>query len=86
MSKVKQHLITSEISVRCLKNLVSVLIKGMAFHSKYPDRSLVKYTKEQAKIKVIYKLPANYWGDIIWDPVKQAATRGKKAMAYISLS
>jgi len=75
---VKYNKVTTGISGRLGKDLVSKIINGKTFHTKYPDRSQVKYTKEQAKLKVIFKDAAQFAGDIVNDPVKKVSYKIKK--------
>lgn len=78
MGEVKDNLVAKGISGRLGKDFVSKIINGKTFHSKYPDRSQVKYTKEQLKIKMIFRDAAKFAGDIVNDPVKKSAY-GKRA-------
>lgn len=75
---MKDNIVTRGISGRIGKDLVSKIINGKTFFSKYPDRSQVKYTKEQVKIKMIFKNAAKFAAEIVNDPVKQAAYKKKK--------
>jgi hypothetical protein len=77
MGQVKDNIVTKGISGRLGKDLVSKIINGKTFHGKYPDRSQVKYTKEQLKVKKIFKDAAKFAGDIVNDPVKKAAYKKK---------
>jgi len=79
MGQVKDNIVTKGISGRLGKDLVSKIINGKTFHSKYPDRSQVKYTKEQLKIKMIFRDAAKFASDIVNDPVKKAAYKKKKS-------
>jgi predicted HTH transcriptional regulator len=77
MGEVKNNIVVRGISGRLGKDLVSKVINGKTFHSKYPDRSQVKYTKEQLKIKMIFKDAAKFAGEIVNDPVKKKAYKKK---------
>jgi hypothetical protein len=79
MGQVKDNIVTRGISGRLGKDLVSKIINGKTFISKYPDRSQVKYTKEQLKIKMIFKDASKFAADIVNDPVKKAAYKKKKS-------
>ena len=65
MGQVKDNIITKGISGRLGKDLVSKIINGKIFHGKYPDRSQIKYSKEQLKIKMIFKAAAKIAGDTV---------------------
>jgi len=78
MGQVKHNILTTGMSGRFGKELVSKIINGKTFLTKYPDRSQVKYTKEQLKIKAIFKDAAKFAGDIVNDRVKKAAYKKKK--------
>jgi predicted HTH transcriptional regulator len=78
MGEVKHNIITIGISGKLGKDLVSKIINGKTFHTKYPDRSQVKYTQEQLKIKMIFRDAAKFAADIVNDPVKKAAYKKKK--------
>jgi len=78
---VKDSLVTPGISGSLGKDLVSKLINGKHFHTKDPDGCQLKYTKEQAKIKVIYKGAAKLVGAIVNDAVKKASGKKKTDLA-----
>jgi len=77
MGQVKDNIATKSISGRLGKDLVSKVISGKTFQSKYPDRSQVKYTKEQLKIKMIFREAAKFASYIVNDPAKKAAYKKK---------
>jgi hypothetical protein len=81
---VKDNIVTVGISGKFGKDLVSKIINGKTFHTKYPDRSQVKYTKEQAKIQMIFRDAAKFAGDIVNDPVKNANYKKKRAIPCIT--
>ena len=77
MAEVKDNILTKGLSGRIGKDLVSKIINGKTFHGKYPDRSQVKYSKEQLKVKKIFADAAKFASDIVNDPAKKAAYKQK---------
>ena len=77
MGEVKDNIIARGISGRLGKDFVSKIINGKTFHTKYPDRSQVKYSKEQSKIKTIFRDAAKFASNVVNDPIKKAAYRKK---------
>jgi hypothetical protein len=75
---VKHNILTTGMSGRFGKELVSKIINAKHFKLIYPDRTQVKYNKEQLKIKMIFKGVAKFAGDIVNDPVKNAAHKKKR--------
>jgi len=56
--------------------LASRNINRKPFCSKYPDQSQTKYTKQQAKIKLVFKGTTKFAGAFVNDAV--SADAGKK--------
>jgi hypothetical protein len=81
MGQVKDNIVIKGTSGRLGTDVVFKVINGKTFNSKYPDRSQVKYTKEQLKVKKIFKDAAKFAGDIVNDPVKKAAYKKKQGYA-----
>jgi hypothetical protein len=77
MAEVKDNIITKGLSGRFGKELVFKIINGKTFQGKYADRSRVKYSKEQLKVKKIFAEASKFASEIVNDPVKKAAYKPK---------
>jgi predicted HTH transcriptional regulator len=77
MAWVKDNVLMRGHAGRIGKEMVFKIINGKTFSGKYPDRSQVKYSKEQLKVKKIFAEAAKYASDIVNDPVKRAAYKRK---------
>jgi hypothetical protein len=73
MVRSRDNIITKGLSGRIGKDVVLKNINGETFYGKYPDRSQVKYSKEQIKFKKLFAKAAKHASEIISDPAKKAA-------------
>jgi predicted HTH transcriptional regulator len=73
MAKAKDNILTRGFSGAIGKEIVFRQFNGGTHTGKYPDRSRVKYSKEQTKFQKIFAGATAYASDIINDPVKKAA-------------
>ena len=73
MAKSKNNYVTHGLSGAIGKEIVFRQFNGDTHIGKYPDRSQVKYSKEQTKFQEIFAEASAYASDIINDPVKKAA-------------
>ena len=75
MARVKGNIVMENSSGAIGKQVVFKIINGKTFVGKYPDRSRVKYTKEQLQYRETFAKAAKYASGIVNDPVKKAAYR-----------
>ncbi len=78
MAKVKKNIVTEGFSGSIGKKLVFKTINGQTFATQYPDRSQVKYNKEQLQYREIFAKASKYASEIVKDPVKKKAYKKKK--------
>jgi predicted HTH transcriptional regulator len=82
MAKSRDNYVTRGLSGAIGKEHVYRQFNRETHVSKYPDRSQVKYSKEQTKFQEIFARASAYASDVINDPVKKAAYKlaaGKSA-------
>ncbi|HEV3225136.1 MAG TPA: hypothetical protein VGZ90_19815 [Puia sp.] len=77
MAKVRSNIILQNLSGTVGKKLVFKIINGETFATKYPDRSKVKYNKEQLQYREIFAKASKYASEIVNDPVKKKAYKVK---------
>ncbi len=77
MARVRGNPLLQNLSGAIGKQLVSKIINGETFVGKFPDRSQVKYTKEQIQYREIFAKASKYASNIVNDPVKKAAYKVK---------
>jgi hypothetical protein len=87
MARSKNNIITKGLSGRIGKDTVFKNINGETFNGKYPDRSHVKYSKEQIKCKKLFSEAAKHASKIISDPAKKAAykTNGRFSVYHAAI-
>ncbi len=78
MARVRSNIFLKNLSGGIGKKLVFKIINGETFACKYPDRSQVKYTKEQLQYREIFAKASKYASEIVNDPVKKKAYKVKK--------
>jgi hypothetical protein len=82
MAISKDNYVTHGLHGAVGKEFVFKRVNGKTQVSKYPDRSQVKYSKEQTKLQDIFARASAYASDLINDPEKRAAYKvgaGKSA-------
>ena len=77
MARVKGNLLMENVSGAIGKQVVFRMVNGQTFVGKYPDRSKVKYTREQLQYREIFAKAAKYASDIVNDPAKKSAYKVK---------
>jgi predicted HTH transcriptional regulator len=77
MAWVKENVLMRGHAGRIGTDVVFKIINGETFSGKYPDRSKVKYSKEQLKVKKIFADAAKFASDIVNDPARRAAYKRK---------
>ena len=87
MAKVVSNIILKNLSGAVGKKLVFKIITGETFACKYPDRSQVKYTKEQLQYREIFAKASKHASEIVKDPVKKKAykVKGKTSVYHSAL-
>jgi len=87
MARSKDNYVTHGISGRVGKEWVFKTINGKTFIGKYPDRSQVKYSKEQTKYKKLFAEASKHASKIVNDPAKKNAykTRGGISVYHAAL-
>ena len=87
MARSKDNYVTHGISGRIGKELVYKTINGKTFIGKYPDRSQVKYSKEQTKYKKLFAEASKHASKIVNDPEKKNAykTKGRISVYHAAL-
>ena len=87
MAKVRNNIILKNLSGAVGKKLVFKIINGETFACKYPDRSQVKYTKEQLQYREIFAKASKHASEIVKDPVKKKAykVKGKTSVYHSAL-
>jgi hypothetical protein len=87
VARSKNNIITKGLSGRIGKDIVFKNINGETFNGKYPDRSNVKYSKEQIKNKKLFAEAAKYASKIVSDPSKKAAynTNGRFSVYHAAI-
>ncbi len=78
MARVRNNIILKNLSGAVGNKLVFKIINGETFACKYPDRSRVKYTKEQLQYREIFAKASKHASEIVKDPVKKKAYKTKK--------
>ena len=73
MAKSKNNYSTQGLSGAIGKEFVFRQFNKETIVGKYPDRSKIKYSKEQSKFQDIFAVASAYASDIINDPVKKRA-------------
>jgi hypothetical protein len=73
MAISENNYVTHGLSGAVGKKHVYKQFNGETHVTKYPDRSQVKYSKEQTKLQDIFARASAYASDIINDPAKKAA-------------
>lgn len=88
MAEEKDNYVIRGTSGRIGKLLVNKIINGKTFITKYPDRSKVKYTKEQIEYREIFAKAAKYASEIVNDPVKKSTypRQGRKSIYHCALT
>lgn len=88
MGEVKDNYIVKGTSGRIGTLAVYKIINGKTFITKYPDRSKVKYTKEQIEYREIFAKAAKYASDIVKDPLKKSTypRQGRKSVYHCALT
>ena len=81
MAEVKKNIVTEGFSGAIGKKLVFKKINGQTFASQYPDRSNVKYNKEQLQYREIFAKASKYASEIVKDPAKKKAYKKKANMS-----
>ena|SRR5579862_2072677 len=81
MARVTKNIITESLSGSIGRKLVFKVINGQTFAGKYPDRSKVKYTKEQLQFREIFAKASKYASEIVKDPVKKKAYKKKRKLS-----
>lgn len=63
------------------------IINGKTFAGKYPDRSQVKYNKEQLQYREIFAKASKHASEIVKDPVKKKAykVKGKTSVYHAAI-
>jgi predicted HTH transcriptional regulator len=77
MAWVKENVLMRGHAGRIGTDVVFKIINGKTFSGKYPDKRKGKYSKEQLKVKKIFKAAAKFASDIVNDPAKRAAYKRK---------
>jgi hypothetical protein len=87
MARYKDNYVTHGLSGRVGKEAVFKNINGETFMGKYPDRSQVKYSKEQTKFKKLFAEASKHASKIVNDPVLNSAyrTKGKVSVYHAAL-
>lgn len=87
MARVRGNPLLENLSGAIGKQVVLKIINGKTFQCKFPDRSRVKYTKEQIQYREIFAKAAKYAGAIVNDPVKKAAykVKGRTSVYHAAL-
>ena len=88
MAEEKDNYVIRGTSGRIGKLLVNKIINGKTFITKYPDRSKVKYTKEQIEYREIFAKAAKFASEIVSDPVKKSKypRQGRKSIYHCALT
>jgi hypothetical protein len=88
MAEVKENYVVKGISGKVGNMMVYKIINGKTFMTKYPDRSKVKYNKEQIEFREIFAKAAKFASEIISDPAKKSAypRQGRKSIYHCALS
>jgi hypothetical protein len=81
MARVTKNTFTEGLSGAIGKKLVFKVINGQTFAGKYPDRSQVKYTKEQLQYREIFAKASKYASEIVKDPAKKKAYKKKRSIS-----
>ena len=77
MAWVKDNVLMRGHAGRIGTDVVFKIINGKTFSGKYPDPNKVKYSKEQRRVKKVFKAAAKFASDIVNDPVKRRAYKRK---------
>ncbi len=87
MARSRDNIITRGLSGRIGKDIVLKNINGETFYGKYPDRSHVKYSKEQIKFKKLFAKASIHASKIVNDPAKKAAykTNGRTSVYHAAI-
>jgi hypothetical protein len=87
MGEVKDNYVIQGTTGRIGKLVVYKTINGKTFATKYPDRSNIKYTKEQIGYRKIFAEAAKFASEIVSDPKKKAAypRHGKTSVYHSAL-
>jgi hypothetical protein len=88
MAEIKDNYVMKGATGQIGKLLVYKTINGKTFATKYPDRSNIKYTKEQIGYRKIFAEASKFAGEIVSDPKKKAAypCHGKTSVYHSALS
>ena len=88
MSEVKDNYIVQGTSGRIGKLVVTKIINGKTFITKYPDRSNVVYTKDQIEFRKIFAKAAKFASEIVNDPAKKSTypRQGRKSIYHCALT
>jgi hypothetical protein len=87
MAEIKDNYVMKGATGQIGKLLVYKTINGKTFATKYPDRSNIKYTKEQVGYRKIFTEAAKFASAIVSDPKKKAAypCHGKTSVYHSAL-
>jgi hypothetical protein len=77
MARSNNNYVTRGLSGRVGKEAVWKTINGETFMGKYPDRSQVKYSKEQTKFKKLFAEASKHASKIVNDPALKSAYKTK---------
>ena len=88
MARVKDNYVVEGTSGKIGNLVVNKIINGKTFVTKYPDRSNVKYTKEQIEFRQIFAKAAKFASEIVGDPAKKFSypRQGRKSIYHCALS
>ncbi len=88
MAWVKDNVLMRGHAGRIGTDVVFKIINGKTFSGKYPDKRKGKYSKEQLKVKKIFKAAAKFASDIVNDPAKRAAykRKGRRSVYHTALA
>jgi hypothetical protein len=88
MAEIKDNYVMKGATGQIGKLLVYKIINGKTFATKYPDRSKIKYTKEQIGYRKIFAEASKFASEIVSDPKKKAAypRHGETSVYHSALS
>jgi Fic family protein len=87
MARSNNNYVTHGLTGRVGKEAVWKEINGKTYMGKYPDRSQVKYSKEQTKFKKLFAEASKHASKIVNDPALKSAykTKGKISVYHAAL-
>jgi hypothetical protein len=87
MAKVTRNIFLQNLSGAIGKKLVFKIINGETYACQYPDRSQVKYNKEQLQYRKLFAKASKFASEIVNDPVKKKAykVKGKTSVYHAAI-